>query len=164
MKKKSNKKHVKNTQSPIIPVRIDYHATLMPLIDNIKKISGPKIVTLVHISDEADIFDISSKGEIGYNIIHYSRFLRKLNQILLDGGVVMIRQFTGELVTETRNGKTIKVPYKNLYGLLIKKNAELIPLSKVDLIHACSYSAEDGSEIELEPNVDFYDTPSYFFD
>ena len=147
-------KNIKNYQS--------FHPKVDDFVDHIKMIPGDKTVTLVG-KTLCEAFDIDASGVVGYNITHVAKFKSCVHDVLTHGGAVTIRQFTDDKVEVNVDGKQIQVPHKNVYGLSVRANAKLIPLTKFQLMHFYGHSHADGSTLELEPDVDYMDVPQHFF-
>src|SRR5580700_9117867 len=92
------------------------------LIDEILKIPGDKIVTLVTNGDDFTI-DISNNNQLGYSPEHKILFKAKLASALKNGGGITIRQFLSVRTKQKiSNGKEIWIPEKNLYGAVLGNN------------------------------------------
>lgn len=124
------------------------------ILSIIKKIHGDKTVT---ISTESltEIYDISNDGFVGYIPYHKVKMLKHIKEGVTTGAGIIIRQYTK--VTKdivTNKNKISKVPYKNIFGLLIH-NGNLIPLNSEQVKQACCTCAQTGKILPKEEGV-FY--------
>lgn len=87
--------------------------TTSKIIHFIMDLSGAKIVTIGQPGCDPMKFDISETGRIGYRFSHVHLFNMKVNECLISGGTIIVRQFTN---MHSHMQNDIPVPYKNIYG------------------------------------------------
>jgi len=117
------------------------------LIEEILKISGNKIVTLV--TDHNDVFkiDINENNQFGYSPEHKFLFKEKVTHALQHGGGMIIRQFLSiRTKRKMQNGKEMWIPEKNLYGVSLG-NDDWIGMNIQDLKMVCESDAETGAPL-----------------
>ena len=132
--------------------------TSSPVIDDllaqIKRLPGPKIVTLAQDTGVFKI-DIDPQGVCGYGQGHELVFRAKLVRAIHEGGGLMIRQFlSAKVQRRTPNGKLMWIPEKNLYGLHLGAG-EVHPLSAEAVRDASCTDATTGAPLEPEEGVHY---------
>lgn len=124
------------------------------ILKTIFSIHGKKIVTILGGEDEeARVFDVHEDSTIGYDKFHEMLLMSLLNRVYLNGGVIIIRQFT-RMSTRTINGRPI--PKKNIYGLAVV-DQKIIALDKKALKESFSFDHKTGKPLEPEQDVFYRD-------
>jgi hypothetical protein len=114
------------------------------LIEEILKIPGQKIVTLVINKDDVFKLDISENKQFGYSPEHKFLFKAKLTNALRNGGGMIIRQFLSiRSKRKMPNGKEMWIPEKNFYGAILG-NDDWIGMDIQSLKKACETDAKTG--------------------
>ncbi len=92
------------------------------LLDEIEKIPGDKIVTLISSSSKF-VIDVSKEGEFGYSPTHKPQFLNHLHTAMMEGGGMTIRQFLDiRIKRRIANEEEMWIPEKNIYGVFLGNN------------------------------------------
>jgi hypothetical protein len=116
--------------------------------DMLYSIPGDKILTLT-TSKGFSKFDVKDNGQIEHKPI----FLAQLQMALLDWGVLVVRQFREDTFPlKMANGKTLQIPYKNVYYLRLGGGA-WIQVSPEETEYAANTDAHTGEALEREPGV-----------
>lgn len=134
------------------------------LLEHLIALPYQKIITLLRQDNSGQQFDIDENGKVGYETGHKEFFLAVLANMLNDGGVLMIRQFT-PLKTEIINHKNepMWVPIKNVYALILGNN-DWKGVPKDQLKQSYSIDSQTGQPLKREPDVTYKDVPEYFFE
>jgi hypothetical protein len=138
---------------------MDLYDQVNSLINEILKIPGTKIVTLVSKREVFKI-DIRNNGRFGYEIHHKAMFLAKILTALGMGGGMMIREFsTLKYQRKMPNGKILWLPEKNLYGVCMTKGA-WFGLNKEQVQQGCETDCITGEYLPREEGVHYRDFPT----
>ena len=129
------------------------------LIEEILKISGPKIVTLTLNNDDIFELDISENNEFGYAPEHKLFFKAKIANALKSGGALIIRQFLSiRTKRKVTNGKEMWIPEKNLYGAILGNN-NWLGIDSESLKKAYETDATTGQLIPHEVSTHYKSFP-----
>ncbi len=129
------------------------------LLDQILKIEGDKIITLVAGSNPFTI-DINANGQIGYHDSHKQLFIAKLQRALVEGGSMTIRQFLSiKVLRKLENGQDMWLPEKNLYGVAFLKG-EWIGLGAEVMQRAHETDSRTGEPLPQEEGLHYQTFPA----
>ena len=124
------------------------------IITIIKRIKGRKIVT-ISTDNFSEVFEIGSDGHIGFLHHHSKLFIKDLSNAIMNGGGIIIRQYTNFTREELNSyNRIIKVPYKNIYGILLF-NGEII-LQKSQDVQKAYCTCQKTGEISIKEKGIFF--------
>jgi hypothetical protein len=120
-----------------------------------------KIVSIFNGTPNYNSIDIHKDGYIGYKAFHKSYLIDWLDEVFYNSEqtTITIREFTNFYHEKTYNGKTIQIPYKNIYSYVVqnkfKNLPQIISISPEELKKSYSIDAQTGKPIEPENDVTF---------
>jgi hypothetical protein len=126
--------------------------TATNLIDEIKSLSGDKIITCVGETDNFTI-DILANGQIGYQVNHHELLIEKLIQYMSEKGGLTVRQFSEDNYSKN-------IPYKNIYSALLSNDSyKWLSAEIVEKCHCTDVTTQKS--IPPEEGVRYLNFPKY---
>lgn len=131
------------------------------ILELINSIPGEKNITLFD-GKSVEVFNISGKGEVGYEDAHIHMLYKKLDLVRDNNGTLILRQFIPDTNEDyvTLKGEKIQVSWKAIYGAILRKGS-LIAIDAEELENSCKFN-KNGEPLPPEEFVIYRDFDDLF--